>query len=147
VPQQPLPPEEPRRRLLLVDDNDFCLDVTEMILSNFLEEQGYSFIDVETCSNNVLEHLLDNDDYDFVMMDLNFPGTPSEINMLPGLWCTQQFRLRRPWSPTRFVAFSGSTDEVTRASCREIGMMPPYIIGKPADDEQLRTLLDSVFKK
>jgi hypothetical protein len=40
VPQQPLPPEEPRRRLLLVDDNDFCLDVTEMILSNFLEEQG-----------------------------------------------------------------------------------------------------------
>jgi hypothetical protein len=26
-------------------------------------------------------------------------------------------------------------------------MMPPYIIGKPADDEQLRTLLDSVFKK
>jgi len=107
----------------------------------------YSFIDVETCSNNVLEHLLDNDDYDFVMMDLNFPGTPSGINMLPGLWCTQQFRLRRPWSPTRFVAFSGSTDEVTRASCREIGMMPPYIIGKPADDEQLRTLLDSVFKK
>ena len=79
-------------------------------------------------------------------MDLNFPGTPEGTNMLPGLWCTQQYRLRRPWSPTRFVAFSGMVDETTRARCREIGMMSPYIIGKPASDLTLRNLLEQVFK-
>jgi CheY-like chemotaxis protein len=73
-----------RRRLLLVDDNDFCLDVTEMQISNFLEKEGYSFVDVETCSADVLQHLCENVDYDFVMMDLNFPGTPEMSSMLPG---------------------------------------------------------------
>ena len=67
-----------------MDDNEFCLDVTEMVLHNFLETEGYGFIEVETCSTNVLQHLLENDDYDFVIMDLHFPGTPEDTNMLPG---------------------------------------------------------------
>ena len=77
-------PEERRRTLLLVDDNHFTLDVTEMQLNNFLEAEGYGFVDIEACSTDVLQHLCANDDYDFVMMDLNFPGTPENTGMLPG---------------------------------------------------------------
>ena len=62
-----------------------------------------------------------------------------------GLWVTSQFRLRRPWSSTRFVAFSGNTSDITRANCMEVGMIFPYIVGKPVDSDQLRYVLNNVF--
>ena len=55
-----------------------------MQLSNFLLDAGYTFVDVDTCSTDILQHMLESEDYDFVMMDLNFPGTPEASNMLPG---------------------------------------------------------------
>jgi hypothetical protein len=57
-----------------------------MQLSNFLLDAGYNYVDVDTCGSDVLRHMLESNDYDFVMMDLNFPGTPEQSNMLPGVW-------------------------------------------------------------
>ena len=55
---------------LLVEDLLFFQNY-EMQLNNFLEAEGYGFVDIEACSTDVLQHLCANDDYDFVMMDLN----------------------------------------------------------------------------
>ena len=66
------------RRLLLVDDNNFVLDVVEMQLCKYLDQQGLGDIQVDTCSEEVLDFLLSHEDYGLVFMDLNFPGTPED---------------------------------------------------------------------
>ena len=65
-----------KRSLLLVDDDKFVLDVCEMQLSTCLHEQGYADVSLETCDENVLNHLMHHKDYDLVLMDISFPGTP-----------------------------------------------------------------------
>jgi hypothetical protein len=85
----------------------------------------------------------------FIIKNKNFVFLTffSDSKQKPGLWVTQQFRLRRPWSMTKFIAFSGSNDDFTRQCCKEMGMIAPYILNKPVDSKQFKQVLNFVFPK
>ena len=106
---------------------------------------------VDVIGDNVqesLEHLLVSEyEYDLVLIDMNMPGSPSYIKTnSAGLWCTKEYKLKRPNSLTKFVCVSGlGRDEELQSRCRAVGMVPPYSLGKPFDHKELLDLLTKTF--
>ena len=74
-------------------------------------------------------------------------GTPTYIKTSSaGLWCTKEYKLKRPNSLTKFVCVSGlGRDEELQSRCRAVGMVPPYSLGKPFDRKELLGLLTKTF--
>ena len=136
--------KRPPRRLLLVDDNDFVLDVCEMQLRSLLDKHGLSDVLLDTCAKDVLDYLLGHEAYGLVFMDLNFPGTPKGTTA--GLWVTSQYKHLRPFARTKFIAFSGDAGEDTVKACQASGMIEPFLLVKPMQTDIVLAVLKQYFQ-
>jgi len=139
------------RTVLIIDDNVFCREFFGDQVCEILKSNNPAPFVVDVIGDNVqesLEHLLVSDfDYDLVLIDMNMPGTPTYIKTSSaGLWCTKEYKLKRPNSLTKFVCVSGlGRDEELQSRCRAVGMVPPYSLGKPFDRKELLGLLTKTF--
>ena len=62
-----------------------------------------------------------------------------------GIWVTKKYKSLRPRSTTKFIAFSGDKDENVRQLCKDAGMIPPYLLCKPMDQDAVAKVLDVAF--
>jgi signal transduction histidine kinase/CheY-like chemotaxis protein len=131
------------RRLLLVDDNDFVLDVCEMQLRSLLDHHGLSDVQLDTCAKDVLPFLLSHEEYGLVFMDLNFPGTPEGTTA--GLFVMSEFKKLRPFACTKFIAFSGDSGGQTTKACEAAGMIKPFLLVKPMQTDTVVGVLERIF--
>ena len=98
------------RRVLVVDDNDFNLDVLQTILS-------MAGVEVVTASDGpgALDALLRGPDFDAVFMDMQMPG-------MDGCEATRRIRANQIWSNLPIIAMTANAMKGDREKCLEAGM-------------------------
>jgi signal transduction histidine kinase/DNA-binding response OmpR family regulator len=98
------------KRVLVVDDNDFNLDVLQTILS-------MAGVEVAIASDGpgALDALLRGPDFDAVFMDMQMPG-------MDGCEATRRIRDNRLWSALPIIAMTANAMKGDREKCLEAGM-------------------------
>jgi CheY-like chemotaxis protein len=98
------------KRVLVVDDNDFNLDVLQTILS-------MAGVDVVIAADGpgALDALHRGPDFDAVFMDMQMPG-------MDGCEATRRIRENRLWSALPIIAMTANAMKGDREKCLEAGM-------------------------
>ncbi len=110
------------KRALVVDDNDFNLEVAFDILSSI----GMQVVTAE--NGLVVLEKLHEQHFDVVLMDVQMP-------VMNGYEATRRIRANEAWASTVIIAMTANVSAEDRRLCLEAGM--DAVLPKPIDPEQL----------
>jgi putative nucleotidyltransferase with HDIG domain len=122
-------PVAPKKRILVVDDNDTFLGALQVILT----KAGY---DVTTCMEaNGAEHLLGVQPFDAIISDVHLPGNLTGIDLMK--YVRENFNIP-------VVLMTGFADLVEVKEAERLGASG--FLAKPFKQSDLFQILDSFFK-
>ncbi len=121
-------------KILIVDDNEEILVAVEMLLSGYFEE-------IKTIKNpNLLNSVLEKEQFDVVILDMNFSAGISSGN--EGIYWMNEILNVDPNAIIVFITAYGDLELAVKA-IREGGT---DFITKPWDDEKFITTIENAYK-
>ena len=117
-----------KHTVVIIDDNEFCREFVASQVRRILEEYSMpcEVIALGSSIQNTLDYMLSPEFVcSLVLVDMNMAGTPANVpRSQAGIYITQQYKLKRPQSTTKFVCVSGlGRCQALQEQCRNAGMV------------------------
>ena len=117
-----------KHTVVIIDDNEFCREFVASQVRRILEEYSMpcEVIALGSSIQNTLDYMLSPEFVcSLVLVDMNMAGTPANVpRSQAGIYITQQYKLKRPQSTTKFVCVSGlGRSQALQEQCRNAGMV------------------------